>query len=85
MSAQDLVVRWLETRSEKELHVYPQVVTIARRVIAEAFSNKVITPGVTTTDEIAWYMRERFEQLQLRPWFQPYVNIQRKGDETKLD
>lgn len=82
VSAQDLVVRWLETRSEKELHVYPQVVTIARRVIAEAFSNKVITPGVTTTDEIAWYMRERFEQLQLRPWFQPYVNIQRKGDET---
>lgn len=82
VSAENLVVRWLETRSEKELQVYPQVVTLARGVIAEAFSNKVITPGATTTDDIAWYLRERFEELQLRPWFQPYVNIQRKGDET---
>jgi len=85
VSAESLVVRWLETRSEKELNIYPQIVTIARGVIAEAFSNKVITPGVTTTDDIAWYLRERFEELQLRPWFQPYVNIQRKGDETSKD
>lgn len=85
VSAEHLVVRWLETRSQKELHVYPQAVTLARGVIAEAFSNKVITPGVTTTDDIAWYLRERFEELQLRPWFQPYVNIQRQGDETTKD
>ena len=83
MSAENLVVRWMETRSQKELAVYPQVVTLARGVIAEAFSNKVITPGVTSTDDIAWYIRERFEELQLRPWFQPYVNIQRQGDDTK--
>ncbi len=85
VSAENLVVRWLETRSDKELNVYPQAVTIARRVIAEAFSNKVITPGATTTDDVAWYIRERFEELQLRPWFQPYVNIQRQGDDTKKD
>ncbi|MDK1287929.1 M24 family metallopeptidase [Pseudoalteromonas umbrosa] len=80
VSAENLVIRWLETKSEKELNVYPQAVTIARRVIAEAFSNKVITPGVTTTTDVEWYLRERFEELQLRPWFQPYVNIQRRGD-----
>ncbi len=82
VSAQDLVVRWMETRTQKELNVYPQVVRVARAVIAEAFSNKVITPGVTTTSDIAWYIRERFEELQVRPWFQPYVNIQREGDDT---
>lgn len=85
VSSENLALRWLETRSEKELQVYPQVVTIARRVIAEAFSNEVITPGVTTNDDVAWYLRERFEELQLRPWFQPYVNIQREGDETTQD
>ncbi|ESP94372.1 M24 family metallopeptidase [Pseudoalteromonas luteoviolacea] len=85
VSAENLVLRWLETRSEKELNVYPQAVTIARRVIAEAFSNKVITPGVTTTTEVEWYLRERFEALQLRPWFQPYVNIQRRGDDPAKD
>lgn len=78
-SAEELVVRWLETRSAAELESYPHVVAIARGVIAEAFSSRVITPGVTTTDDVAWYIRERFEQLDLRPWFQPYVNFQRRG------
>ena len=85
VSAEKLVLRWLETRSPLEQQVYPQVVNIARAVIAEGFSNKVITPGKTTTDDVAWYLRNRFEELQLRPWFQPYVNIQRRGDATTKD
>lgn len=85
VSAEKLVLRWLETRSPLEQQVYPHVVNIARAVIAEGFSNKVITPGKTTTNDVAWYLRNRFEELQLRPWFQPYVNIQRRGDETTKD
>lgn len=63
--AEKLVVRWMEQRTAAELELYPQVVSLARAVIAEAFSNKVITPGVTSTDDVAWYIRERFEQLGL--------------------
>ncbi|MDH5433253.1 MAG: M24 family metallopeptidase [Gammaproteobacteria bacterium] len=85
VSAEDLVIRWMETRTKQELDVYPHIVSLARGVISEAFSNKVITPGVTTTDDVAWYIRERFEALQLRPWFQPYVNIQRKGDKADVN
>jgi Xaa-Pro aminopeptidase len=77
--AEDLVVRWLETRSERELDVYPHIVSLARGVIAEAFSSRVITPGVTTTDDVAWFIRQRFESMGLDPWFMPYVNIQRPG------
>lgn len=83
--AEDLVIRWLETRSEAELDVYPHIVSIARGVIAEAFSGRVITPGVTTTDDVAWYIRGRFEELGLAPWFMPYVNIQRRGRECGED
>jgi Xaa-Pro aminopeptidase len=79
VSAQDLVIRWLETRTPLELEIYPQIVALARRVIAEAFSSRVITPGATTTDDVGWYIRQRFEQLELPPWFQPYVNFQRRG------
>ncbi len=84
-SAEDLVVRWLETRSEMELEVYPHVVSIARGVLAEGFSSRAITPGVTTTDDVAWYLRERFEELGLPIWFMPYVNIQRPGIECEED
>ncbi|MEM8710088.1 MAG: M24 family metallopeptidase [Planctomycetota bacterium] len=78
-SAESLAVRWLETRTEMELEVYPQIVHLARQVIAEGFSNRVITPGVTTTDDVAWYLRQRFTDLGLPAWFMPYCNVQRRG------
>lgn len=79
VSAEDLIVRWVETRTAEEIEIYPQVVSLARGVIAEAFSNRVITPGITTTQDVAWYIRERFAELQLPVWFMPYVTLQRKG------
>lgn len=83
--AEELVVRWLETRSGEELEVYPHVVSIARGVLAEGFSSRAITPGVTTTEDVAWYLREQFESRGLSIWFMPYVNIQRQGVECTED
>ena len=79
-SAEELVVRWIETRTPAELDSYPHVVSLARGVISEAFSNRVITPGATTTDDVSWYIRERFAELGLPIWFQPYVNVQRPDE-----
>lgn len=79
VSAEDLVVRWTETRSEDEMEAYGHAVGLARSVISEAFSSRVITPGVTTTQDVAWYLHQRFEDMNLAPWFHPYVNVQRPG------
>lgn len=79
VSAEDLVVRWTETRIPAEQVVYPQAVALARSVVADAFSSRVITPGVTTTDDVAWYIRGRYEALGLPVWFMPDVNLQRAG------
>ncbi|HEY0159560.1 MAG TPA: M24 family metallopeptidase [Thermoanaerobaculia bacterium] len=79
VSAEQLVVRWLETRTPMELQSYPTIVALARHVITEAFSSKVITPGVTTTDDVAWYIRQRYADLGLPIWFMPDVNLQRPG------
>ncbi len=78
-SAEELAVRWFETRTPRELALYPHIVALARGVIAEAFSSAVITPGATTTDDVAWFIRQRFSELELPVWFQPYVNAQRPG------
>ena len=77
--AEPLVIRWFETRTAMEAQVYPQIVAIARGVISEAFSERVITPGVTRTEDVSWYIRSRFESLGLSPWFFPDVNLQRRG------
>ena len=84
-SAEQLCVRWLETRTTLELEVYPQIVQLARGVIAEAFSNDVITPGVTTTDDVRWWLRQRFASLGLPVWFHPICDVQRRNDQADGD
>ncbi len=85
VSAEELCIRWLETRTQMELEAYPHIVRLARSVIAEAFSSRVITPGVTTTTDVAWYIRQRYSDLGLPIWFMPYVNAQRKGTTYEND
>jgi Xaa-Pro aminopeptidase len=85
VSAEELCVRWLETRTPRELEIYAHAVALARGVIAEAFSSRAITPGATTADDVRWYVRERFEELGLDPWFHPDVNVQRQGVDHEPD
>ncbi|WP_405397909.1 M24 family metallopeptidase [Maribacter sp. Asnod2-G09] len=76
-SAEQLAVRWIETRSEREMVIYDQLVDITHDIIAEAFSEKVITSGVTTTSDVVWWMRQKVTDLGLETWFHPTVDVQR--------
>ncbi len=78
-SAEMLAVGWLETKLPEETEAYRHVMAVAHQIIREAFSNKVVTPGVTTTDDVVWWMRQRVAGLGLGGWFHPSVSIQRKG------
>ena len=78
-SAEHLAVSWLETRSEKEMVIYPQICRIAHEIIAEGFSDRVIQPGVTTAEDVVWWYREKIKALKLDTWFHPSVEIQREG------
>ncbi len=77
VSAEKVAIGWLETRSAKEMEVYPDICRIAHDIIKEGFSAKVITPGITTTDDVVWWYRERIRDLNLVTWFHPTVDIQR--------
>lgn len=77
VSAEKLAVAWLETRSEKEMAIYQQICRIAHNIIAEGFSDRVIQPGVTTTEDVVWWYREKIKELKLDTWFHPSVSVQR--------
>lgn len=77
VSAETLAVNWLETRTEREMQIYPQLVTITHKIIEEGFSEKVITPGITTTDDVVWWFRKKVTDLGLQTWFHPSVSVQR--------
>lgn len=81
-TAEKLAIGWLETRTESEMAIYPNIVRIAKQIIAEGFSEKVIQPGITTTDDVVWWYRERIRELKLQTWFHPSVSVQRKDPES---
>lgn len=78
-SAEPLAVDWLERKLPEETAAYAEAMAIAHAIIGQAFSRQVITPGVTTADDVAWWMRQRVAELGLGQWFQPTVDIQRAG------
>ena len=80
VSAEELAIAWIETRTELEMTVYSQLVEISSAIIREAFSTQVITPGITTTDDVVWWMREKVLSLGLDTWFHPSVDVQRQDN-----
>jgi len=81
VSAENLAIGWLETRTEEEKVVYRQINRIAHNIVAEGLSEKVITPGITTTEDVQWWYRERIRDLNLTAWFHPSVSVQRSESE----
>lgn len=82
VSAEALGIAWLETRTAAEMERYPEICRIAHNIIAEGFSSSVIETGVTTTDDLVWWYREKIRGLKLTTWFHPTVSIQRQDPES---
>ena len=78
--AETLCIRWLETRSKEELETYPMLVELTHAIVQEAFSSKVITPGVSTVDDVQWWMRQKMLDLGVEMWFPATVDRQGHGD-----
>jgi Xaa-Pro aminopeptidase len=76
-SAERLAVNWLEVRTPAELVVYEQICRLAHDIIAEGLSQVVIQPGITTTEEVVWFYREKVRALGLESWFHPTCDVQR--------
>ena len=85
VSAERLAVGWLEKRIPEEIETYSQINAITHAIIAEFFSRKVITPGVTTLDDLTWWTREKFAELKLGTWFQPIFYVLRPQNSVLKD
>lgn len=84
VSAENLALGWLETRTPDEMAVYQQIVRIAHEIIAEGLSELVIQAGITTTSDVSWWYRDRIRELKLTTWFHPSVSVQR-ADQPVID
>ncbi len=77
--AEGLAVDLLATRLPEEEPTFTRMTELVHALIAEMFSSRTITPGVTRTSELVWWWRQRVNDLGLDTWFQPSVSVQRAG------
>ena len=78
VSAEEIAVRWIETRTPRELALYPEIYKLMMDIVDEVFSADFITPGVTTTTDVEWGIMQRVNDLGLPCWFSPDVDLQRQ-------
>ena len=79
-----LGVRWLETMSPEQISIYRYVQGMANDIIAEGFSNAVIIPGITTSDDLNWWFREKYLELDLELENHPSVIVKRRPSHIEI-
>ena len=75
--AEDLALEYVETRLPEMMPTYRRMMGAVHSLISRAFSNEVIKPGVTTNEDVVWWLRQRVKDAGLGTWFQPTVRVQR--------
>lgn len=75
--AENLALDYQELRLPEMLPIYRQMMETVHWLIGRAFSNEVITPGKTTSQDVVWWLRQRVNDLGLGTWFQPTVRVQK--------
>ena len=83
VSAEEIVIRWIETRTQRELELYPSIYKLMMDIVDDVFSANFIKPGVTTTTDCEWGIMQRVNDLGLPFWFAPDVDLQRQGSEDQ--
>ena len=75
-----LAMNYIALRLPEMMPRYRKIEETVHAIISEAFSNSVITPGVTTTEDVVWWMRQKLRDLGYTTWFQTSVDVQREGE-----
>ncbi|KAI1803923.1 hypothetical protein F4811DRAFT_522235 [Daldinia bambusicola] len=70
-----LGVELVATMVKSRLPWYQKMMETSWAIIEEAFSEKTIVPGKSTSWDIEWWMREKIQSLNYTTWFQPSVFI----------
>jgi Xaa-Pro aminopeptidase len=80
VSSEKLVSDFRSRRVASEIAAFAQLGDISRRIAERALSNEVITPGVTTLEDVAWWMKEQLHANNLESSFgMPSVYLQMPG------
>jgi hypothetical protein len=78
-NAEGLPLELIASRLPEEEVFYRRMQELVWSLSQEMFSGKTITPGKTRTSDLVWWWRQRVNDLGLGTWFQPSIDVQRRG------
>jgi len=78
-NAEALPLELIAARLPEEEAFYRRMQELVWSLSQEMFSERSITPGTTKTSDLVWWWRQRVNDLGLGTWFQPSVDVQRRG------
>jgi len=70
-----LGVEFVATKLEAQLSYYRKLQEITWAMIEEGFSNKIVAPGVTTTQDLEWWFLEKMQILNVTTWNHPRISV----------
>lgn len=82
--AELLPLELIATRLPEEEEFYGRLTRHVHALVERMFSNEVIVPGTTRTQDLVWWWRQQLNDAGLSTWFQPSIAIQRKGSLPEL-
>jgi Xaa-Pro aminopeptidase len=77
--AEALPLDLIAVRLPEEEAFFHRMQELVWQLTQTMFSSDVISPGTTRTSDLVWWWRQRVNDLGLGTWFQPSVDVQRKG------
>jgi Xaa-Pro aminopeptidase len=77
--AEALALEMIATRLPEEQQFYARLQALVWSLTEEMFSARTVVPGKTRTSDLVWWWRQRVNDLGLGTWFQPSIEVQRRG------
>ncbi len=77
--AEGLPLELIAARLPDEEGFYRRMQELVWSLTQTMFSGTVITPGKTRTSDVVWWWRQQVNDLGLGTWFQPSIDVQRRG------
>jgi Xaa-Pro aminopeptidase len=77
--AEGLPLELIAARLPEEEAFFRRMQELVWSMTQTMFSSKAITPGKTRTSDLVWWWRQRVNDQGLGTWFQPSIEVQRKG------
>src|SRR5262245_280198 len=77
--AEELPLQLIASRLPEEEAFFEKMTALVWQMTQTMFSDKVIVPGTTRTSDLVWWWRQRTNDQGLGTWFQPSIEVQRKG------